>query len=1289
MLEKNERSSFPYPVNASGKETPALTWVRNHSSYLTVGGFLNYLQVAGVYVRGILVNLVVLAPLILAGAVIPAWFHHVILNHPFAATSLALLLFAAAITVFLVRGPVELINTVSNRLRGDRIRDGSDSRLGREQLIAWALLALAAGLAIDLTPRLIEFARLNQSYFQLKWSNVSAGIFGLAAVAGSASRFLDRFESKKASYAIGAVGLASLTIPYLMLLGVTNYLVYGIVPTRSMYAWLVFLTLLAFAVAVVISFRVCKADRMPKANKVITCGVAVAFAIAIGILIFAASKTGDRSVIVAEFIGSVARPLSRLTDVDVPSDDPLAESKAYRDFMEKGRLLTSIDQVRFSASGYVSGDSSPFSVLWPGAWLNWMNDRDTDAEHFLAASDILEAGERLHDLDSTDKSRFLRHAGDAAYRTIRDVENKRGNNEEANQADEINAMLLTEILREKFGSFSKNEQENSKFSLAELAESTANDNQMDRDFSAIVERKIPKRLSSSFLSRVGREKEEEKPNDKMAIDIDLSGPRIFLSLDRDLFNAKWREAMWTGRLSRMHSVDIWSETIVNELLSVSQLDGDTAVRVVKDARRQRAASSLTTRQLLQLLDRKDVIHRAIPDSTSAFKMQGIPENLMGSLELIAIVLDRAWSADRAEIVSTELTKLCEELELGSSEDFRVSCFDLLLDRAIRNKSKTDAASLFALAELFNPSVDIELLPMGLDPIVVRRVKAGQQLSSESLGRLATTRFTNPVGAEPALRRLVFSDFGNLQGLDQMNERVFAKAFWSKAMFVLITATLLSALVWLFVDINRTSAHGFYRDRLSRAFLFDVDAMGTVTSAFDVRLSELANYASGSIAPFHLINCAVNLQRSADLEIRAEKSDYFTFNSIYVGSDRTGYLRTEILESVCPTLSVGTAMAVSAGAASPNMGRNTNSLLVFLMTFANLRLGFWLPNPQRVVTDIARNDHTVGQRLLSLNDTRKLEFNSITERRKNLALHNPDVADPMVDIEGSLSGFACSGGGIRSAAINTGIAQALHEAGLFHLFDYLSTVSGGGYFGSSVSASMRTGFKHDAKTSLNNAMTADVAPFQSGIDPWITGYRWITRPTHYFKEMTSWLRDDDTWVNLSDGGHIENLGFYELLRRRCRFIVVGDGEADPKLDFPSLTFAIQTARARLNTTIEWTPESIHLWNKEPKTGDIRRPHHALGRIQYPDDDQPAFVLYLKSSVNGDEPADVRGYARLHDAFPHESTADQFFDPSQFEAYRELGRHIAETALTAVGLPLKRASDETVSFSCVFDCLEKCS
>ena len=51
-----------------------------------------------------------------------------------------------------------------------------------------------------------------------------------------------------------------------------------------------------------------------------------------------------------------------------------------------------------------------------------------------------------------------------------------------------------------------------------------------------------------------------------------------------------------------------------------------------------------------------------------------------------------------------------------------------------------------------------------------------------------------------------------------------------------------------------------------------------------------------------------------------------------------------------------------------------------------------------------------------------------------------------------------------------------------------------------------------------------------------------------------------------------------------------------------------------------------------------------------------LVYLKASLTGDEPADVLNYAVENKPFPHQTTLNQFFTESQFESYRELGRHI---------------------------------
>jgi hypothetical protein len=87
-------------------------------------------------------------------------------------------------------------------------------------------------------------------------------------------------------------------------------------------------------------------------------------------------------------------------------------------------------------------------------------------------------------------------------------------------------------------------------------------------------------------------------------------------------------------------------------------------------------------------------------------------------------------------------------------------------------------------------------------------------------------------------------------------------------------------------------------------------------------------------------------------------------------------------------------------------------------------------------------------------------------------------------------------------------------------------------------------------------------------------------------------------------------------------------------------------------------------KDPSTG-FSQEHCAVGTIRYPETNGSGPVtgtlVYLKSSITGDEPTDVLEY-RSHDAaFPHQTTADQFFDESQFESYRKLGYHVGAVEL----------------------------
>jgi hypothetical protein len=167
---------------------------------------------------------------------------------------------------------------------------------------------------------------------------------------------------------------------------------------------------------------------------------------------------------------------------------------------------------------------------------------------------------------------------------------------------------------------------------------------------------------------------------------------------------------------------------------------------------------------------------------------------------------------------------------------------------------------------------------------------------------------------------------------------------------------------------------------------------------------------------------------------------------------------------------------------------------------------------------------------------------------------------------------------------------------------------------------------------------------------------LTRPWWYvylFREMLgSGLNEQQSYVHLSDGGHFENLGLYELIRRRCKYIIVSDAGADPEYAFLSLGQVIEMVRVDFGAQID-----IDVSTLEP--GGARRfseRSFVVGKISYPEATEPAWLLYVKPVVTRNMPEDIYGYRRMHPEFPQQSTANQFFDEAQFEAYRELGFQI---------------------------------
>lgn len=286
-----------------------------------------------------------------------------------------------------------------------------------------------------------------------------------------------------------------------------------------------------------------------------------------------------------------------------------------------------------------------------------------------------------------------------------------------------------------------------------------------------------------------------------------------------------------------------------------------------------------------------------------------------------------------------------------------------------------------------------------------------------------------------------------------------------------------------------------------------------------------------------------------------------------------------------------------------------------------------------------------------------------------------------------------------------------------------------YVGSKVTGYVRTEKYRNDKTKLARAMTISAAAAGSamgfhsfGAQAFATtlfnvrlGY-WMANPWYYVKDNENpepkrpfwprWLMLEllnkmtarETMVNLSDGGHTgDNLGLLPLLQRRCKVIVVCDGEADKNYNFNSFNNAVRMAYIEENIEIDIDLSKIVPEKNKDGSYKLSKKSVAIGKIIYNpvkkgEKKTTGTLIYLKSSMSENDtseceeefsmtdeklpqdeaessvrehkkhlPAHVINYKNENSDFPHQTTADQFFDDAQFEAYRALGEHIAGQAI----------------------------
>jgi hypothetical protein len=178
----------------------------------------------------------------------------------------------------------------------------------------------------------------------------------------------------------------------------------------------------------------------------------------------------------------------------------------------------------------------------------------------------------------------------------------------------------------------------------------------------------------------------------------------------------------------------------------------------------------------------------------------------------------------------------------------------------------------------------------------------------------------------------------------------------------------------------------------------------------------------------------------------------------------------------------------------------------------------------------------------------------------------------------------------------------------------------------------------------------------------TGPTWGLAPL--IAEAFGHTDDTSRFIQLSDGGHFENLGLYEMVLRRCHTIILVDGDADTDYDFEDLGNAVRKIYIDLGIIIRFPdfPSGPPMKRGKDKGIDSTSLYCFSGEIDYGciDEDAPkGNLIVIKPVLNGSEPEDIRAYASAHETFPHESTVNQFFNEAQFESYRHLGSWVVDT------------------------------
>jgi hypothetical protein len=185
--------------------------------------------------------------------------------------------------------------------------------------------------------------------------------------------------------------------------------------------------------------------------------------------------------------------------------------------------------------------------------------------------------------------------------------------------------------------------------------------------------------------------------------------------------------------------------------------------------------------------------------------------------------------------------------------------------------------------------------------------------------------------------------------------------------------------------------------------------------------------------------------------------------------------------------------------------------------------------------------------------------------------------------------------------------------------------------------------------------ADESAGSPGLLPSVHGRRFKRpRAVYLFRELLGWNFIDSEFLYVTDGGHYENLGLVELLRRGCTRIYCFDASGGQT--FSALGDAVALARSELGVEIEIDPQRLM------STGDplAAEANAVTARFRYASGEE-GILVYARNVVVPDAPWDVRAHQLADPRFPNDSTVDQLYTDQKFESYRALGECAGQRAI----------------------------